>query len=146
MLYLSLYFKTHRQYYYELLNNIRLTGDWEAWLDFFAEAVIFTANQAVETAQQLHDLSNEDRDKIGSLGRAATSSLKIHRALMEHPISTVAWLVKKTDITAATVNKCMGHLERVGIVRELTSQKRNRLFSYHRYVGIMNKGTDLPGT
>jgi Fic family protein len=146
MLYLSLYFKTHRQYYYELLNNIRLTGDWEAWLDVFAEAVIFTANQAVETAQQLHDLSNEDRDKIGSLGRAATSSLKIHRALMEHPISTVAWLVKKTDITAATVNKCMGHLERVGIVRELTSQKRNRLFSYHRYVGIMNKGTDLPGT
>jgi len=47
MLYLSLYFKTHRQYYYELLNNVRLTGDWEAWLDFFAEAVIFTANQAV---------------------------------------------------------------------------------------------------
>ena len=56
LLYLSLYFKTHRQYYYELLNNVRLTGDWEAWLDFFAEAVIFTATQAVETAQQLLDL------------------------------------------------------------------------------------------
>ena len=53
MLYLSLYFKTHRQYYYELLNNVRMTGDWEAWLDFFAEAVIVTATQAVETAQQL---------------------------------------------------------------------------------------------
>ncbi len=48
MLYLSLYFKTHRQYYYELLNNVRMTGDWEAWLDFFAEAVIVTATQAVE--------------------------------------------------------------------------------------------------
>ncbi len=56
MLYLSLYFKTHRQYYYELLNNVRMTGDWEAWLDFFAEAVIVTATQAVETAQQLLDL------------------------------------------------------------------------------------------
>ncbi|MGA8831727.1 MAG: Fic family protein, partial [Desulfomonilaceae bacterium] len=70
MLYLSLYFKTHRQYYYELLNNVRLTGDWEAWLDFFAEAVIVTATQAVETAQQLLDLSNRDRDKISGLGRA----------------------------------------------------------------------------
>ncbi len=143
MLYLSLYFKTHRQYYYELLNNVRLTGDWEAWLDFFAEAVIFTANQAVETAQQLHDLANADRDKISKLGRAAASTLEVHRALMEHPISTAGWLVKKTGITAATINKCMGHLERIGIVRELTSQKRNRLFSYHRYVAIINKGTEL---
>ncbi len=74
MLYLSLYFKTHRQHYYELLNNVRLTGDWEAWLDFFAEAVIVTSTQAVETAQQLLDLSNKDRDRISGLGRAAVSA------------------------------------------------------------------------
>ena len=146
MLYLSLYFKTHRQFYYELLNNVRLTGDWEAWLDFFAEAVIFTAAQAEDTAQQLFNLSNEDRAKISTLGRAAPSTLQIHRALMEHPISTVGWLVEKTGITAATINKCMAHLERVGIVQELTAQKRNRLFSYSRYVNIMNKGTELPGS
>jgi Fic family protein len=58
MLYLSLYFKTHRQYYYELLNEIRLSGNWEAWLDFFAEAVIATATQAVDTARQLVDVAN----------------------------------------------------------------------------------------
>jgi Fic family protein len=69
MLYLSLYFKTHRQYYYELLNNVRLTGDWEAWLDFFAEAVIVTAGLAVETARQLIALSNLDRERINGLGR-----------------------------------------------------------------------------
>jgi len=145
MLYLSLYFKTHRQYYYELLNHVRLTGDWEAWLDFFAEAVIVTATQAVETAQQLVDLANKDRDEISGLGRAAPSALQIHRALMEHPITTSGWLVKKTGITPATVNKCLAHLERLGIVRELTSRKRNRLFSYTGYVDIMNEGTELPG-
>jgi len=96
LLYLSLYFKTHRRYYYELLNNVRLTGDWEAWLDFFAEAVIVTATQAVETAQQLVDLANKDRDEISRLGRAAPSALEIHRALMERPITTAGWLVKKT--------------------------------------------------
>ena len=145
MLYLSLYFKTHRQYYYELLNNVRLTGDWEAWLDFFAEAVIVTATQAVETAQQLVDLANKDRDKISSLGRAAASALQIHRTLMERPITTSGWLVEKTGITPATVNKCLVRLERLGIVRELTSRKRNRLFSYTGYVDIINQGTDLPG-
>ena len=88
MLYLSLYFKTHRQYYYELLNNVRLTGNWEAWLDFFAEAVIATATQAVDTARQLIDLAGEHRDKINGLGRAAASALRVHRTLMERPIAT----------------------------------------------------------
>jgi Fic family protein len=145
MLYLSLYFKTHRQYYYELLNSVRLTGDWEAWLDFFAEAVIFTAAQAVETAQQLLDLSNQDRDKISGIGRAAASTLQVHRALMEHPIATSGSLVEKTGITPATVNKALGHLEQLGIVKELTAQKRNRLFSYSGYIEIMSRGTELPG-
>ena len=145
MLYLSLYFKTHRQYYYELLSNVRLSGDWEAWLDFFAEAVIVTAGQGVETAQQLLDLSNRDRDKINGLGRAAPSTLQIHRALMEQPIATSSSLVEKTGITPATVNKSLGHLEQLGIVRELTARKRNRLFSYADYIEIMSRGTELPG-
>jgi len=144
MLYLSLYFKTHRQYYYELLNNVRMTGDWEAWLDFFAEAVIVTATQAVETAQLLLDLSNQDRDKISGLGRAAASTLQVHRALMEHPIATSGSLVEKTGITPATVNKALGHLDQLGIVKELTAQKRNRLFSYAGYIEIMSRGTELP--
>ena len=145
MLYLSLYFKMHRQYYYDLLNGVRLSGNWEAWLDFFAEAVIVTANQAVQTARQLIDLANEDRDKISGLGRAAASTLRVHRALLEHPITASGGLTKKTGITPATVNKCLRYLERLGIVRELTSRRRNRLFSYTGILKIMNQGTELPG-
>lgn len=144
MLYLSLYFKTHRQRYYELLNNVRQSGDWEAWLDFFAEAVIATATQAVETAQQLLDLSKRDHAQISSLGRATASTLQVHRALMEHPIATSGSLVKKTGVTPATVNKALRHLEQLGIVKELTTQKRNRVFSYAGYIEIINRGTELP--
>jgi Fic family protein len=144
MLYLSLYFKTHRQFYYQLLDEVRSSGDWEAWLDFFAEAVIVSASQAVDTARQLIELSNEDRDKVEELGRVAASALQIHRALLERPIATANWLVKKTAISPATVNKSLIHLERLGIVKELTGQKRNRLFSYPGYIEIMNAGTDLP--
>jgi Fic family protein len=145
LLYLSLYFKTHRQHYYELLNNVRRTGDWEAWIDFFAEAVVITATQAVETAQRLIELSNQDCNKISSLGRAAASTLQVHRVLMEHPIATSGLLTQKAGITAATVNRALGHLEQLGIVRELTARKRNRLFSYTRYVDIMNRGNEPPG-
>jgi Fic family protein len=144
MLYLSLYFKTHRNYYYDLLNRVREKGDWEAWLDFFAEAVIVTATQAVDTAKQLMYLADQHRTAIGELGRAAESTLKIHRTLMEHPIATPSWLVQKTGITAATVNKSLVHLVQLGIVKELTAQKRNRLFCYSEYVSIMSQGTELP--
>lgn len=146
MLYLSLYFKTHRQCYYELLNNVRLTGDWEAWLEFFAEAVIFTATQAFETARRLLDLSKIDQLKIKALGRSASSSLNVHQAMMEHPITTSGWLVEKTGISPATVNKSLRHLQDLGIVRELTERKRNRFFSYTEYVEIISEGTELPGT
>ena len=145
LLYLSLYFKTHRAYYYERLNAVRLDGDWEAWLAFFAEAVIVTADQAVETARQMSELSRLHRERIGGLGRAAASALRVHRALMVQPIATSGSLVETTGLTAATVNKTLGHLERLGIVQELTRRKRNRVFSYVGYVEIMSRGTELPG-
>jgi len=144
LLYLSLYFKTHRQYYYQLLNDVRTNGDWEAWLDFFAEAVIVTAKQAVETAQQLLALASRDQDKIRTLGRSTSSILQIHRALIEHPIATSGLLVTKTGISHATVNKGLTQLGELGIVKELTSKKRNRVFSYTGYIQIMNQGTELP--
>lgn len=142
MLYLSLFFRKHRQYYYELLNTVRLTGDWEAWLDFFAEAVIETAKQAIETALQLDELAKEDRSRIRSLGRVSASVEQVHQAMMERPIATSGRLVDKTGLTAATVNTCLEHLEILGIVRELTNKKRNRIYSYARYIEIMNRGIE----
>jgi Fic family protein len=145
ILYLSLYFKKHRQYYYELLNNVRTEGDWEAWLDFFAEAVIETSTQAVATTKELLHLMDVDQVKITSLGRVAESTLKVHRAMLEKPIVTSNWLVEKTGLTAATVNKCLEQLMGLRILKELTSQKRNRVFCYSKYIIILNKGTDLEG-
>lgn len=143
-LYLSLYFKTHRQYYYELLTKVRTTGDWEAWLDFFAEAVIATATEAVDTAQRLLELTQRDRDRISNLGRVSASVERVHRVLIEHPIATATSLGTATKLTPATVNKCLAHLANLGIVRELTAQKRNRLFCYEKYVLELNRGMEKP--
>jgi len=144
MLYLSLYFKTHRQRYYELLNDVRVTGDWEAWLDYFAEAVIATSGQAVETARQLIGLADEDRVRIIGKGRAADSMLRIHRVMMARPVNTPGRLAKDTGLSPATVNSSLRNLEELGILRELTGRRRNRAFSYRGYLEIMNKGTDPP--
>ncbi len=134
MLYPSLFFKTHRALYYELLDEVRVRGDWERWLDFFAEGVQVSATQAVVTANTLLALVNADRDRIATLGRAATSALAVHQALQRQPIATSSALVKATSLTAATVNKALAHLVDLDIVGELTNRQRGRVFSYRRYV------------
>jgi len=138
MLYPSLYFKTHRALYYELLNEVRLHGDWERWLDFFADGIAATATQAAGTAQALLDLVNKDRDRIAGLGRPAPSALAVHQALQKQPLATSTALVKATGLTPATTNKSLGHLVDLGIVAELTRRQRDRVFSYRRYVKLLN--------
>jgi Fic family protein len=142
MLYPSLYFKKHRALYYELLNDVRLRGDWERWLDFFAEGIEASATQAVATANTLMALVNADRDRIARLGRAAPSALAVHLALQRQPISTANSLVKATGLTAATVNKSLAHLERIRVVGELTNRQRGRVFSYGKYVRELAAGTE----
>ncbi|MDR2199712.1 MAG: Fic family protein [Deltaproteobacteria bacterium] len=142
LLYLSLYFKNHRDRYYTLINNVRLKGDWEAWLDFFADGVIYTANKAHETILALVELTNHDLDRISALGRATASTLSIYRAMLEQPIATYATLVKKTGISSKTIFKSLNLLMKLGIAEELTKGKRNRLFSYSRYIEIIHKGAD----
>ncbi|MGD9602299.1 MAG: Fic family protein [Gammaproteobacteria bacterium] len=134
MLYPSLFFKTHRALYYELMNEVRLRGDWERWLDFFAEGIEASAAQAVATANALLTLVNADRDRIVALGRAAGSALEVHNAFQRQPIATSAALAKATRLTPATVNKSLVHLERIGIVGEITHRQRGRVFSYLKYV------------
>lgn len=144
MLYLSLYFKTHRERYYQLLNDVRFSGDWESRLDFFADAIIHTATQAVETARQLMQLSASDGKRINGLKRISGSAHLIHKALLERPMASPNWIKERTELSPATVNACLRELEQLGIVKEVTGQKRNRLYSYVQYINIMNQGTELP--
>jgi len=145
LLYVSLHFKEHRQTYYELLNRVRHSGDWETWLEFFADAVVSAATQAASSATRLLELVSADVARIEGLGRAAGSALTVHRALQRQPIATAASLTKATGLTPATVNKSLAHLERLHVVKELTRRQRGRIFGYARYAAILNEGLSPPG-
>ena len=144
VLYLSLYFKSNRVRYYDLLNTVRLTGDWEAWLEFFADAVIATASQVTDTSKQLLALAAGDQERIDHLGRAAGSARRIHKAMRERTLVNAGWLAGTTGLTPSTVNKSLAALERIGIISELTRQRRNRIFAYTEYIDVLNRGTELP--
>jgi len=140
LLYLSVFFKKHRQTYYERLQQVRLSGDWESWLLFFVDAVAESATQAVQTAQQLNQLRAEDKLRVQALGRISGSASQIIDALFETPIASVSKLVEKTSLTPATINKALAAMEaELSIVQEITGQKRNRVYVYSAYITILNQ-------
>ncbi|MFN9310074.1 Fic family protein [Gemmatimonas sp.] len=141
MLYLSLYFKEHRAEYYAHLTAVRETGDWEAWIAFFADGVRETASAAVDTAQRLVALFARDRERIASAGRTANSLLRVFDALRERPIGTATMLSERSGASLPTTNRMLEQLRSLGIVTELTGRKRDRLFSYAEYVRILSEGT-----
>ncbi len=138
LLYLSLYFKEHRAYYYELLNRIREEGDWELWLDFFLEGVEKSALDAVTTAKKLVDTIKEDEAKIEVMGRQANSMMRCLHVLSHRPIETIKGICNATHLSYPAVSSAIERLESMGIVKEITGKNRNRIYSYDRFLKILN--------
>lgn len=140
LLYLSLHLKEHRAAYYEFLDRVRTTGDWEAWVDFFLEGVEHTARGAVQTARRLVELFGADTVRIQQSGRASANALRVLAALRQRPVLTLQHVCAAHGMTFPTASKAMQTLVAAGIARELTGQRRNRVFVYDAYLAILNEG------
>jgi Fic family protein len=126
--------------YYDLLDRVRTAGDWEAWLDFFLDGVEQTAHGAVQTARRLIDLFEADNRRVQQTPRAAANALRVLAALRERPVLTLKYLRDAHTMTFPTAAKAMQSLIRMGVARELTGQRRNRVFVYDAYLAILNEG------
>jgi Fic family protein len=146
LLYLSLYFKERREEYYRLLETVRHEGDWEAWVAFFLEGIAVTGEGAFSTARRLEELFKEDRGRILTLGRRAGSALRVHEALKARPLTTLQEAARRAGLTFPTASKGMALLVGLGIARELTGKRRNRVFVYDRYVEMLAEGTGAVGS
>ncbi|NMM19479.1 MAG: Fic family protein [Rhodoferax sp.] len=140
LLYLSLYFKQNRALYYELLDRVRNEGDWEAWVDFFLEGVAQTATSAVQTARRLVDLFQQDTKRVQGVGRGSANVLRVLDTLRQRPLCSLRQLAASAGISFPTASKAMLTLVKMNIARELTGQRRNRVFVYDAYLHILNEG------
>lgn len=139
VLYLSHYFKRHRQAYYEHLQAVRDRGDWEGWLAFFLRGVAEVSTEAASTARRILALREEHRLAItAGLGRAAGSGHKVLETLFDRPIVTVADIEKMTGTSYAAANKLVARLVELGILQEVTGYTRNRRFLYQPYVRLFS--------
>ncbi|MEM8549674.1 MAG: Fic family protein [Verrucomicrobiota bacterium] len=141
MLYLSLYFKTHRADYYACLQRVRTEGDWEGWLRFFLEGVRETAGQAAQAARDILALFARDRDRIAGIGRAAGSALRVHERLQQRPLITTSQALEEMQLSRPAILAALKNLEELGVVREITGKQRYRVYLYDAYLSILDEGT-----
>jgi len=140
VLYLSHYFKKHRSDYYEHLQRIRDTGDWESWLKFFLKGVVEVSAEATETARRILLLRETHRMMITEkLGRAAGNGHRLLEYLFQHPILSVAEVQKLTGTTFPAANNLVSRLVEQGMVQEITGNRRNRQFRYGPYIRLFGE-------
>lgn len=142
LLYLSLYFKQHRSTYYDLLDGIRRHGDWEQWLTFFLRGVQETAEGAVATAQRLAEMFARDRQVVAARGRRAGSAFRALEAFKARPILSLPAICSATGLSFPAASSAVDLLSELGVARELTGKRRNRLFVYSQYLSILSEGTE----
>ena len=137
VLYLSHYFRRHRQAYYDRLQAVRDQGDWEGWLLFFLQGVAEVSGEATATARQILVLREEHRHAITeNLGRAAGNGHRVLDDLYERPIVSVTDIQSLTGTTYPTANQLVGRLVESGILHEITGHSRNRRFAYQSYIDL----------
>lgn len=143
LLYLSLYFKQHREEYYRRLTAVRTEGDWEGWTRFFLEGVATIATEAVASARELFALVNTDRARVLAAPSSSVIAARLFEVLPRHPMLTIGGAMELLSTTRPTAAKAMTILADIGVLSETSGKKRDRIFGYTRYLDLLRAGTDV---
>ncbi len=140
-LYLSLGFKRHRQQYYRALDAVRTNGDWEAWIDFYLDCAIESADDGTDTAKRLFKLVNEDRRKFADSKHANLAAIRLFERLPEQPMITALKTAEILQCTKPTAIKAIESLEKANVLVEITGKMRDRIYAYRKYLDVLGQDT-----
>ena len=142
VLYLSYFFKKNRNRYYELLNNIRIKGEFEEWIKFFIDGICEISEDAITSIQKIVELKNTDMKKIRELsGSNISNLLLIYDYLLQHPFLEAEDIKNLVGVSKPTANKLLENLMTIEIVELVEDKKRYRQYVYKKYVDILSEGT-----
>lgn len=141
LLYLSLYFKQHKTQYYALLQNVRQTGDWEAWLSFFLQGIIDTSHIAVSVMRSSLELFSRDRAEISQWSNSG-SALAIHEVMQRQPILSIKQAAVAANVSEPTASTVLRQMQDSDIVQETTGNQRHRLYAYSRFIDLLDEGIE----
>ncbi|MBW4419850.1 MAG: Fic family protein [Myxacorys californica WJT36-NPBG1] len=137
LLYISYYFKKYRTEYYDRLQSVRDSGNWEGWLKFFLRGVNEVAQEASTTARNIVNMKEQHRQLVlNKMGRRSGNAIALLETLYSKPIFTVEFVQTTTELSYPNANSLVRDLCDIGLLEEITGQKRNRAFSYAPYLDV----------
>lgn len=139
LMYLSSYLKQHQAEYYRRLLAIRTEGDWESWVTFFLEGVATAASDAEKNIIEVASLVATDRRRLLQSAKAGPASYRLFEMLPMMPRFTIERARQQLDTSFPTATAAVKVLEELGIVTEMTGQKKNRSYSYQAYVELLSR-------
>jgi len=142
LLYLSLYLKSRRTEYYDLLTKVRFESAWTEWLVFFLDGVVETSEQAFQTAGRLRELFETDLVRVKEIGRASDSALRVLTEMQKRPIATVRILSDASGLTPPTVRSALSRLIELGMISQPGDAQRDKVYFYDGVLGILEQGTE----
>ena len=144
VLYLSYFFKKNRNRYYELLNNVRVKGEFEEWIKFFIKGICEISEDAILSIQKIIELKKADIEKIRNIPKGNISNLLlIYDYLLRHPFLETEDIRRLSDLSKPTVNKLLETLTELEILELVEEKKRYKQYVYRKYVDILSEGTTL---
>lgn len=142
MLYLSAYLKAYQQEYYDRLMQVRNSGNYEAWIDFFLEGILTVSQQVVQTTKKIQKLERIDTERLLAEGVGHVGAV-LMQTILTQPVVYVNDIKERLAVSYGTANKLVSKAEELGILKQLGAGKRNRKYVYKEYVAILSEGTEL---
>ena len=139
MLYLSLAFKRHQQDYYTRLGDVRVAGDWEAWTAFYLECVREAALDGVRVAGSIFALLGQDRVRLLRNAAVTVPTVRLLDLLPSNPVITLPLTVDLLGVTKPTAIKAIESLQKIGVIRETTGRRRDRIYAYQAYLDLLTQ-------
>lgn len=137
MLYLSLAIKRQQQAYYEHLTRVRNGGDWEGWTAFYLECVREAADDGVRVAEQIFSLLAKDRSRLITHDNVTVPAVRLLELLPSRPVVTLPLATELLRVSTPTAIKAIAVLVELGILRETSGKRRDRVYAYQKYVDLL---------
>jgi len=141
LLYLSYYFKRLRSEYYQRLQAVRDTGDWEGWVQFFLTGVAAVASGAADTAGQVVAMQAEHRAAVQRASRSP-APMRLLDALYQRPVVWARAVAVMLRVSYRQARRAIQVLERLGLLSPAPGRRRDRRFVYGPYVDLLREGTE----
>jgi len=143
LLYLSFYFKKHRNEYYDWLMKVRLDGDWERWLKFFLKGVIEVSKEAADTAREIIELKDKLITRLYENSISSMYAVKLIDLLFEMPLISATDISQRFSVSTVTASKLIDKFRNAGILTETSGKQRYRKYLFKDYVEIIKRGTEI---